>query len=104
MRSTLPAPCRSRTSAAAGQGSFNYAGASQPALDALIKAILSAPTREDFVAAVRAYNRVLVSGYYVVPFFYLPDAWVARWTTIQHPATTPLLGYALPTWWAKPGG
>jgi peptide/nickel transport system substrate-binding protein len=89
---------------AGGQGSFNYAGAHSPALDALIKAILSAPTREDFVAAVRAYDRVLISGYYVVPFFYLPDVWVARWSRIEHPATAPLTGYALPAWWAKPGG
>jgi peptide/nickel transport system substrate-binding protein len=92
------------SASADGQGSFNYAGAHSPALDALIKAILSAPTREDFVAAVRAYDRVLISGYYVVPFFYLPDVWVAHWSRIEHPATAPLTGYALPTWWAKAGG
>ena len=92
------------SASAEGQGSFNYAGAHSPALDALIKAILSAPTREDFVAAVRAYDRVLISGYYVVPFFYLPDVWVAHWNRIEHPATAPLTGYALPTWWAKAGG
>ena len=58
----------------------------------------------NFVAAVRAYDRVLISGYYVVPFFYMADSWVARWTRIEHPAMTPLTGYALPTWWAKPNG
>ncbi len=83
--------------------SFNYAGAKQPAIDAMIAAMLAAQTREDFVAAVRALDRVLISGYYVVPLFYLPDQWVARWTTIEHPETTALTGYALPTWWRKPG-
>ncbi len=84
--------------------SFNYAGAKQPAIDAMIAAMLAARSREDFVAAVRALDRVLISGYYVVPLFYLPDAWVARWDTVQHPDTAPLTGYVLPTWWRKPGG
>ena len=85
------------------QGSFNYPGAKQPAIDALIDDMLAAPTKDDFVAAVRAYDRVLISGYYVVPFFYLPDQWVARWTRIERPQTTSLAGYQLETWWAKPG-
>src|SRR5581483_1993295 len=85
------------------EGSFNYPGAKVPAIDALINAMLSAPTREDFVAAVRAYDRVLISGAYVVPLFYLPDQWIASWTRIEHPATTALTGYNLETWWAKPG-
>ena len=48
------------------EGSFNYPGAKQPAIDAMIAAMLSASTREDFVAAVRALDRVLISGTYVV--------------------------------------
>jgi peptide/nickel transport system substrate-binding protein len=93
------------SSAAAGiEGSFNYPGAKEPALDALIEAMLSAPSREDFVAAVRAYDRVLISGFYVAPLFYLPEQWVARWTTIERPEVTPITGYNLPAWWAKPGG
>lgn len=89
--------------AADQRGSFNYPGAKVPAIDALIGDILSAPTEEDFVAAVRAYDRVLISGYYVVPLFYLPGQWIARWSRIEHPVTTSLTGYALPTWWVKPG-
>jgi peptide/nickel transport system substrate-binding protein len=84
--------------------SFNYAGARQPAIDAMIDAMLSARTREDFVAAVRALDRVLISGHYVTPLFYLPDQWLARWSYIQRPEKTSLTGYALPTWWRKPGG
>jgi len=88
----------------ADEGSFNYPGAREPAIDAMISAMLSAPTREDYVAAVRAYDRVLISGHYTVPLFYLPEQWVARWVRIEHPQTTSLTGYALPTWWARPGG
>jgi len=83
--------------------SFNYAGARQPAIDAMIAAMLAARTQDDFVAAVRALDRVLISGCYAVPLFYLPDQWVARWNTIAHPETTSLTGYVLPTWWRKPG-
>jgi peptide/nickel transport system substrate-binding protein len=91
------------SSALANQdGSFNYPGVKSPAVDAMIAALLSAPTREDFVAAVRALDRVLISGAYVVPLFYLPDQWVARWTRIEHPERPALTGYQLPTWWAKP--
>jgi peptide/nickel transport system substrate-binding protein len=84
------------------EGSFNYPGAKEPAIDALIDAMLSASSREDFVAAVRAYDRVLISGAYAVPLFYLPEQWIARWTRIERPEETALTGYSLPTWWAKP--
>ena len=84
------------------EGSFNYPGAKEAAIDTLIAAMLAAPTREDFVAAVRAYDRVLISGAYAVPLFYLPEQWLARWNRIERPETTALTGYILPTWWAKP--
>ena len=68
-------------------------------MDATIAAMLEAKTREDFVSAVRALDRVLLSGDYVVPLFYLPDQWVARWTRLQRPDETPLYGYQIDTWW-----
>jgi peptide/nickel transport system substrate-binding protein len=90
--------------AAAGQdGSRNYMGAKSPAAGAMIAALLAARDRPDFVAAVRALDRVLISGCYVVPLFYLPDQWVARWTSIEHPARTSLYGYLPETWWRQPG-
>ena len=69
--------------------------------NALIQAMLAAPTREDFVAAVRALDRVLISGYYVVPLLYLPETWIARWNTVEHPEVTSLTGPRLETWWGK---
>jgi peptide/nickel transport system substrate-binding protein len=45
---------------------------------------------------------VLISGCYVVPLFYLPRQWVARWTYIEHPARTSLFGYLPETWWHQP--
>jgi peptide/nickel transport system substrate-binding protein len=87
--------------AAETDGTFNFPGAKEPAIDAMIQALLAASNREEFVAAVRALDRVLISGYYVVPLFYLPDQWLAHWTTVEGPQVRPVTGYSLPTWWAK---
>jgi peptide/nickel transport system substrate-binding protein len=90
-------------SAAADQdGTRNYMGVKSPAIDAMIAAMLEAKSREDFLAAVRALDRVLMSGFYIVPLFHLPDQWVARWTTIERPAETSLFGYLPEAWWQKP--
>lgn len=59
------------------KGSLNYAGVRSPAVDAVLQALLGAREREDFVAAVRALDRLLLSGFYVVPLYYLPDTWLA---------------------------
>jgi peptide/nickel transport system substrate-binding protein len=53
---------------------------------------------------VRALDRVLISGFYTIPLFHLPQQWVARWTTIGRPATTSLYGYLPETWWSEPKG
>jgi peptide/nickel transport system substrate-binding protein len=60
------------------KGSLNYAGVRSPAVDAVLQALLGAREREDFVAAVRALDRLLLSGFYVVPLYYLPDTWLAH--------------------------
>jgi peptide/nickel transport system substrate-binding protein len=85
--------------AADADGTRNYMGVKSPAIDAMIAALLSARERDDFVAAVRALDRILMSGFYVVPLFHLPDQWVARWTAVAHPADISLFGYLPETWW-----
>jgi len=90
------------SSAAADEhGSRNYIGVKSPAIDALIEALLKAETRADVVASVRALDRVLISGFYVVPLFHLPDHWVARWSTIERPPETSLMGFIPETWWRQ---
>jgi peptide/nickel transport system substrate-binding protein len=68
----------------------------------MIAALLAAGTREDFVAAVRALDRVLISGFYMIPLFHPPEDWWARWTRVEHPASTSLYGPEPTTWWAAP--
>jgi peptide/nickel transport system substrate-binding protein len=85
--------------AAEQEGSRNYMGVKSPAVDAMIGAMLSATTREDFVLATRALDRVLLSGFYVIPLYFPPKQWIARWTRIKHPSQTSLFGYLPETWW-----
>ena len=77
-------------------------GVKSAAIDAMIAAMLEARERRDFIAAVRALDRVLMSGFYVAPLFYLPEQWVARWGYIERPPVTSLFGYLPETWWRQP--
>ena len=77
-------------------------GAKEPAIDALIAALLEAHERPAFVAAVRALDRALMSGFYAIPVFNMQEQWIARWNRIEIPAATALTGYLPETWWQKP--
>jgi peptide/nickel transport system substrate-binding protein len=91
------------SSAAADQnGSRNYMGARSPAIDAMIATLTRAESRADVVAAARALDRLLISGFYAVPLFHHADDWVAHWTRIRHPAQTSLSGFLIETWWREP--
>jgi peptide/nickel transport system substrate-binding protein len=92
------------SAAASEPGSRNYMGMRSPAADAMIAALLAARERDAFVTAVRALDRVLMSGIYVVPLYHLPAQWMARWSSVQHPAVTSLSGYLPETWWHEPAG
>ena len=89
-------------SAAADQpGTRNYMGVRSPAVDAMIAALLMAERRDDFVSAVRALDRVLISGFYVIPLFHLPEQWIARWTRIARPKVASLYGHLFESWWRQ---
>jgi peptide/nickel transport system substrate-binding protein len=81
------------------QGSRNYMGVKSKAIDAMIAALLAATSNDDFISAVRALDRVLLSGFYVIPLYYPPVQWIARWSKIKHPTRTSLFGYLPETWW-----
>ncbi|MBN9603366.1 MAG: ABC transporter substrate-binding protein [Afipia felis] len=80
-------------------GTRNYMGARNPAIDAVINAMLEARGRPDFVDAVRALDRVLMSGAYAIPLYNAPAQWIARWNRIKSPPRAALSGYLPETWW-----
>jgi peptide/nickel transport system substrate-binding protein len=94
-------PNRWSSQAADREGSLNYAGAKSPAVDAMLEAMRRAATREDFVAAIRALDRTLLSGFYVLPLYYAPERWLARQSAIRRPPRTPLFDVNFETWWRE---
>lgn len=83
-------------------GTRNYMGVKDPAIDAMIEALLAAREQPAFVSAVRALDRALMSGFYAIPLFNSGEQWIARWNRIERPSTTALTGYLPETWWERP--
>jgi len=88
--------------AADNQGTRNYMGAKDPAIDAMIADMLAARDRPVFVSAVRSLDRVLIAGFYAIPVFNIREQWIARWNRIERPQDTALTSYLPETWWYRP--
>ncbi|MHA6344036.1 extracellular solute-binding protein [Roseivivax sp. CAU 1761] len=91
-------------SAAADQpGSMNWMGARNKAIDTLIDTLLTAESREDFVAATRALDRVLTTGRYVIPIYQWRESRIAHDANLHYPDTLPIYGDFLnfhpDVWW-----
>ena len=90
-------------SKAAGQeGTRNYPGIRNPAVDRLIKRMTEARERAVFVDVVRAMDRVLLWGHHFVPLYYLQGDRVAYWNRFGRPKVTPLYGVVIDAWWEDP--
>ncbi len=83
----------------------NYAGIRNPAVDAMIEAVVAARSASDFTGAVRALDRVLLSGDYVIPLFHAPKSWVAHRASLRRPdlpaSVRTISGLDLDTWWSE---
>ena len=77
-------------------------GVKSAGVDAMIGAMLETRERPDFVASVRALDRLLMSGFYTIPVFNVPDPWIARWSRIERHAHSVQVGYLPETWWQRP--
>lgn len=90
-------------SKAAGQeGTRNYPGIRNPAVDRLIERMTEAREREVFVDVVRAMDRILLWGHHFVPLYYLQGDRVAYWNRFGRPGVTPLYGLVIDAWWEDP--
>ena len=86
-----------------GQGTRNYMGVADPAIDKMIDEMVKAPDGEVFTASVRALDRLLVSGFYIIPLYHANGQWLARWSHIKYPAITSNYGFrAESAWYEKP--
>jgi peptide/nickel transport system substrate-binding protein len=94
-------PNRFSSAAAAREASLNYAGVRSKAVDAMLEAMRAATTREDYVAAIRALDRALLSGHYVLPLYYAPERWMARQAGVRRPPRAPRFDVNFETWWRE---
>jgi peptide/nickel transport system substrate-binding protein len=92
--------------AAAQEGSRNLMGVASPAVDAMIDAILAARSTEDFHAATRALDRLLMAGRYVIPFWDYNVGRIAHIAEMRYPDTLPIYGdgpnFMPEVWWFDP--
>ena len=68
-------------------------------MDAMIGALLNAGTRAEAVSAVRALDRLLLSGRFGIPLYYAPKQRLAVWQHLRQPPGSTLYGSPLETWW-----
>jgi len=85
-------------------GSRNLMGMRAPAADAMIDAMLTARSRDDFVAATRALDRVLTAGRYVIPIHQYAVGRIAHIRELQYPEDNlPIygdgIGFLPEVWW-----
>ncbi|MEL6479689.1 MAG: ABC transporter substrate-binding protein, partial [Pseudomonadota bacterium] len=89
-------------------GTRNYMGAAEPAIDAAIDAILAAAQPEPFRAAVRALDRAVNAGIYVIPFGVLAEDRIIHTSRLRRPESETLYGWwgwgsGPARWWAEEG-
>jgi microcin C transport system substrate-binding protein len=90
-------------SATANDSVFNPAGVADPAVDALVEAVVDAETQEELNVAVSALDRVLRWERFRVPQWYNPNHWVSYYDMYRYPENMPpySLGF-LDFWWIDP--
>ena len=82
------------------QGSQNYAGIKNEAIDALIDKLIFAKDRTGLVAACRALDRALIWNTYIIPQWFAPDERIAHWNRFGRPDKVPDYSIGVPTlWW-----
>ena len=88
------------------EGSSNLIGIRNPAVDALVTRALASTTRPELVASLRALDRVLRHGHYVIPQWFASTSRVAyRSGIFEQPKVAPLYyrpeDWVVSTWWRK---
>jgi microcin C transport system substrate-binding protein len=88
------------TAEAEKQGSHNYAGIKNPAIDALIDKLVFVKDRKALITACRALDRALIWNHYMVPHWFAPYERIAYWDRFGQPQKDPDYTLGAPaTWW-----
>jgi microcin C transport system substrate-binding protein len=84
-------------------GSYNYSGIADPAVDSLIDRVTGAHKMDELIASARALDRVMLHHYFVVPEWYVGAFKIAYWNKFGRPAKTPPYSTGFDTWWIDSG-
>ncbi|MDJ0630363.1 MAG: extracellular solute-binding protein [Rhodobacter sp.] len=84
-------------------GTRNWMGMCVPAAEAMIDRILNSQSRDDFIAATRALDRVLTTGRYVIPIYQFNTSRIAHAKELKYPDRLPIYGdwisWQPDVWW-----
>jgi peptide/nickel transport system substrate-binding protein len=84
-------------------GTRNWMGMNSPAAEAMIDKLLNSDSRDDFLAATRALDRILTSGRYVIPIYQWNISRVAHAKELKYPEYIPMygdwIGWQPDVWW-----
>ncbi|WP_372340096.1 extracellular solute-binding protein [Yoonia sp.] len=84
-------------------GGRNLMGVKSPAIDAMIGRLLTSESQDDFVAAVKALDRILTSGRYVIPIYQWNISRLAHAKELKYPDYMPIFGdwpgWQPDVWW-----
>lgn len=84
------------------KGSRNYIGIKDTVIDDLVEKIIRAKSRAELVALTHALDRVLLSGYYVIPHWHSDTFNLAYAKKLAHPEKlSPLSPSVTDTWWVR---
>jgi microcin C transport system substrate-binding protein len=90
------------SAAADENGSQNLLGIKSKVVDDLVALVIQVPDRASLVTRVRALDRVLLHGHYVIPSWHLGAFRVAAWDKFSRPKENPPYGLPLDAWWIDP--
>lgn len=82
-------------------GSFNIMGIKDPVVDELIAQIIKAEEKTEFEAYVKALDRVLLHGHYLIFQWYSKYNRIGRRNKFGIPAAAAKTGYLPFTWWLR---
>ncbi len=83
------------------KGSYNKIGIQNEVVDDLISKLITAQNKEDYIAYVKALDRVLLNEDYMIFQWYSPSQKVAYWNKFDFKKSDIKTGYDINTWWMK---
>jgi len=87
------------STAANQEGGRNTIGIQDPVIDELIEKVIAAPDRKGLITAVKALDRVLQWGHWLIPHWHATYDRIAYWDKFGRPKATPLRGNQFSAWW-----